>query len=293
MREGLDSPHLDSRRAGTLALDLHRALNDPRLQARVSDLEFAHAVLVLAADPIEDAPILDLRLRKGVRRQRRAPASGERGGPARAACGELAAAAARRRRGDRDPVARAPHGRPRGRGVRARRCSSWRTRCRSPRSPGAGLLEIPAHTQRPRTARGGRAAERRSRPRRAHRDERSDEPLDARGIAHGTGRGRAGGGAAAAVRPAQPRSSDAAPRDRPTPPGSRARAVAAGARARLDGRRARHVPDRRPARARERRVPRAGLRREGGHDRPPRRAHPAAAPGGGTSPGATRARSGW
>ncbi len=45
-----------------------RALNDPRLQARVSDLEFAHAVLVLAADPIEDAPILDLRLRKGIRR---------------------------------------------------------------------------------------------------------------------------------------------------------------------------------------------------------------------------------
>jgi NADH-quinone oxidoreductase subunit G len=68
MREGLHSPHIDSRRAGTLPLELHRALNDPRLQARVSDLEFAHAVLVLAADPIEDAPILDLRLRKGIRR---------------------------------------------------------------------------------------------------------------------------------------------------------------------------------------------------------------------------------
>ena len=68
MREGLESPHLDSRRAGRLALELHRALNDPRLQARVSDLEFAHAVLVLASDPIADAPILDLRLRKGVRR---------------------------------------------------------------------------------------------------------------------------------------------------------------------------------------------------------------------------------
>ena len=68
MREGLGSPHIDSRRAGTLPLELHRALDDPRLQARVSDLEFAHAVLVLAADPIEDAPILDLRLRKGMRR---------------------------------------------------------------------------------------------------------------------------------------------------------------------------------------------------------------------------------
>ncbi len=67
-REGLRSPHLDSRRAGALPLELHRALGDPALQARVSDLEFAHAVLVIAADPVNDAPILDLRLRKGVRR---------------------------------------------------------------------------------------------------------------------------------------------------------------------------------------------------------------------------------
>jgi NADH-quinone oxidoreductase subunit G len=68
LREGLRSPHLDSRRAGTLALELHRALADPALQAKVSDLEFAHAVLVLDANPIQDMPILDLRLRKGVRR---------------------------------------------------------------------------------------------------------------------------------------------------------------------------------------------------------------------------------
>jgi NADH-quinone oxidoreductase subunit G len=68
MREGLSSPHLDSRVAGTLPLELHRALGDPRLQAKVSDLEFAHGVIVLDADPITDAPILDLRLRKGVRR---------------------------------------------------------------------------------------------------------------------------------------------------------------------------------------------------------------------------------
>ncbi len=68
LREGLGSPHLDSRRAGSLPLALHRALGEPRLQARVSDLEFAHAVLVLDAEPVDDAPILDLRLRKGVRR---------------------------------------------------------------------------------------------------------------------------------------------------------------------------------------------------------------------------------
>jgi len=67
MRDGLGSPHLDSRRAGPLALEHHRALADPKLQARLSDLEFAHAVLVLDTEPVNDAPILDLRLRKGVR----------------------------------------------------------------------------------------------------------------------------------------------------------------------------------------------------------------------------------
>jgi NADH-quinone oxidoreductase subunit G len=68
MREALGSPHIDSRRASSLPLELHRALGAPGLQAKVSDLEFAHAVLILAADPVNDAPILDLRLRKGVRR---------------------------------------------------------------------------------------------------------------------------------------------------------------------------------------------------------------------------------
>jgi NADH-quinone oxidoreductase subunit G len=68
LREGLGSPHIDSRWAGALALELHHALNDSRLQATVPDLEFAHAVLVLETDPIADAPILDLRLRKGARR---------------------------------------------------------------------------------------------------------------------------------------------------------------------------------------------------------------------------------
>jgi NADH-quinone oxidoreductase subunit G len=69
MREALGSPHLDSRRGGVLSLDAHRALGAPALQAKVSDLEFAHAVLVLDADPVNDASILDLRLRKGIRRR--------------------------------------------------------------------------------------------------------------------------------------------------------------------------------------------------------------------------------
>jgi NADH-quinone oxidoreductase subunit G len=68
LRDGLHSPHLDSRRAGKLAPELARALAAPQLQARVSDLEFAHAVLVLDCEPLDDAPIFDLRLRKGARR---------------------------------------------------------------------------------------------------------------------------------------------------------------------------------------------------------------------------------
>ncbi len=69
LREGLGSPHLDSRRAGALDVELLRALGDPALQARTSDLEFAHSVLVLDSEPLDDAPILELRVRKGVRRR--------------------------------------------------------------------------------------------------------------------------------------------------------------------------------------------------------------------------------
>ena len=68
VREVLGSPHLDSRVAGALPPELLRALAEPDLQASVSDLEFAHAVLLLDCEPIADAAILDLRLRKGVRR---------------------------------------------------------------------------------------------------------------------------------------------------------------------------------------------------------------------------------
>jgi NADH-quinone oxidoreductase subunit G len=68
LREGLGSPHIDSRASSSLPLDLARQLAEPNLQAKVSDLEFAHAVLLLDCEPLRDAPILDLRLRKGVRR---------------------------------------------------------------------------------------------------------------------------------------------------------------------------------------------------------------------------------
>src|SRR6188472_3583655 len=67
-REHLGSGHLATRPGGEAGLDVARALADPALQATVPDLEWAHAVLLLDCDPIDDAPILDLRLRKGVRR---------------------------------------------------------------------------------------------------------------------------------------------------------------------------------------------------------------------------------
>ena len=68
-REQLGSGHLAARPRGELPLDVARALADPALQASIPDLEFAHAVLVLDCDPIDEAPVLDLRIRKGIRRR--------------------------------------------------------------------------------------------------------------------------------------------------------------------------------------------------------------------------------
>ena len=67
-REGLGSGHLASRPRGELPLDVARALASPALQATIPDLEYAHAVLLVDCDPIDEAPVLDLRIRKGVRR---------------------------------------------------------------------------------------------------------------------------------------------------------------------------------------------------------------------------------
>jgi NADH-quinone oxidoreductase subunit G len=69
LRDGLDSSDLDSRADSAPAVALTQALADPALQAAVPDLEFAHTVLVVGTDPLDDMPILDLRIRKGVRRR--------------------------------------------------------------------------------------------------------------------------------------------------------------------------------------------------------------------------------
>ncbi|MGH2858631.1 MAG: molybdopterin oxidoreductase family protein, partial [Solirubrobacteraceae bacterium] len=75
-REALASSDIDSRGAagvgtacsGPIPANLARALAAPALQASVPDIEFAHTVLLLGCDPRDDSPILDLRIRKGVRR---------------------------------------------------------------------------------------------------------------------------------------------------------------------------------------------------------------------------------
>ncbi len=70
MREGLDSPDLDSRASGPpVPAGIARALASPELGATIPDLEYAHTVLVLDCEPVDAAPIVDLRIRKGVRRR--------------------------------------------------------------------------------------------------------------------------------------------------------------------------------------------------------------------------------
>jgi NADH-quinone oxidoreductase subunit G len=68
VREVLGGADVDARAAGGPSDELRAALGHPELQATVPDVEFAHAVLVLDAEPVDDMPIVDLRVRKGVRR---------------------------------------------------------------------------------------------------------------------------------------------------------------------------------------------------------------------------------
>jgi NADH-quinone oxidoreductase subunit G len=67
VREVAGSEHLDA--AGIDPVDAWTLL-DPALQASMQDVEYAHTVLVVGTEPVDDMPILDLRIRKGVRRNR-------------------------------------------------------------------------------------------------------------------------------------------------------------------------------------------------------------------------------
>jgi NADH-quinone oxidoreductase subunit G len=68
LRKGLGSAHVTSGAADAGGGGLARALARVDLAARVSDIDYAGAILVLDTELVDEAPILDLRVRKAVRR---------------------------------------------------------------------------------------------------------------------------------------------------------------------------------------------------------------------------------
>jgi len=68
VREALGSPHLDSRPSRGPEAGVLRRLAEPNVSAKVRDIDEADAILVLGTDPLHSSPILDLRVRKGIRR---------------------------------------------------------------------------------------------------------------------------------------------------------------------------------------------------------------------------------
>jgi NADH-quinone oxidoreductase subunit G len=68
LREALDSPHVDSRSSRGPTREAIVRLAQPALSARVADIDDADAILVLGTDPLHSSPILDLRVRKAIRR---------------------------------------------------------------------------------------------------------------------------------------------------------------------------------------------------------------------------------
>jgi len=68
MREALGSAHIDSRPSRGPKADLLRRLAEPSISAKVRDIDEAEAILVLGTDPLHSSPILDLRVRKAIRR---------------------------------------------------------------------------------------------------------------------------------------------------------------------------------------------------------------------------------
>jgi NADH-quinone oxidoreductase subunit G len=68
MREALGSPHVDSRPSRGPGRETLVRLAQPEISARVRDIDAADAILVIGTDPLHSSPILDLRIRKAIRR---------------------------------------------------------------------------------------------------------------------------------------------------------------------------------------------------------------------------------
>jgi NADH-quinone oxidoreductase subunit G len=68
LREALGSPHIESRASRGPSRDTLLRLAQPDLSIAVRDLDEADAILMVGADPLHSSPILDLRIRKAMRR---------------------------------------------------------------------------------------------------------------------------------------------------------------------------------------------------------------------------------
>ncbi len=68
LREALGSPHVESRTSRGPSRSTLLRLAQPDLSARVRDIDEADAILVIGTDPLHSSPILDLRIRKAMRR---------------------------------------------------------------------------------------------------------------------------------------------------------------------------------------------------------------------------------
>ena len=68
LREALGSPHVESRTSRGPSRDTLLRLSQPDISAKVRDLDSADAILVVGSDPLHASPILDLRIRKAMRR---------------------------------------------------------------------------------------------------------------------------------------------------------------------------------------------------------------------------------
>jgi NADH-quinone oxidoreductase subunit G len=68
LREALGSSDIDSRPSRGPGREAIVRLSQPELSAKVRDIDDADTILVLGTDPLHDSPILDLRVRKAIRR---------------------------------------------------------------------------------------------------------------------------------------------------------------------------------------------------------------------------------
>jgi NADH-quinone oxidoreductase subunit G len=68
LREALGSPHVDSRPSRGPGREALVRLAQPSLSAKVPDIDGADLILVVGTDPLHSSPILDLRIRKAIRR---------------------------------------------------------------------------------------------------------------------------------------------------------------------------------------------------------------------------------